>query len=195
MSGNAITIEDVPRIGRRAKIVIAVVAGTVLVAVVVGGWWMRRRLAAVDAFSSVLTETARADPDRILKQVNRRYRGMSDEQRKAALDDPAVVEQLFAEMTVTEMRRSFAPIFKLPRPVRARIFKESAASIRESSRKHTNRDIAEFLDSPSGKGMLSGLSQFFILELSGREKAETAPLANEIFRQINRGKAHGRQRR
>ena len=46
--------------------------------------------------------------------------------------------------------------------------------------------VAEFFESPAGRGALRGASKFFLLELSGKQKADSAPLTQAMYEIVKR---------
>jgi hypothetical protein len=76
------------------------------------------------------------------------------------------------------MEKSFGLLFKLPKPLRTKIIADSAAKLR--SKANRKQRIDSFLASNGGNAALRGASKFFWLGLSGKQKAEVAPLTAAV---------------
>ncbi len=136
-----------------------------------------------------LIENALKNPQQVkagdlLRATSKSFQKLSPQQQQMILSDNKKLNKLVAESIYKNMDKSFKLLFKLPRPIRAKIIADSAANLRAKSNR--TYKIDKFMSSPGGKAALQGAAAYFWYGLSGKQKAEVAPLieaVNEIIKQ------------
>lgn len=151
-------------------------SGAALVAVLVLVYsWGRGQLRKARALQQAIANPQHIEPGPLLNEIAGAFQDMSDAQKKALLADPVATEKLIAETTNAELKKSFSLLFMLPPSMREKLIRESAENLRRTAREKPEK-VAAFFDSPGGNGALRGASQFFLLDLSGKQKVEAQPL-------------------
>lgn len=127
----------------------------------------------------------------LLDQIDASFRDMPEAEKKKLLEDPAATEKQIAEATSRELEKSFKLLFLLPSSIREKVIRESADDLRRKALENPDK-VSDFFDSPAGGGALKGASKFFTLQLSGRQKVESAPLT-QVMHEIIREQAARRK--
>ncbi|MFA6716337.1 MAG: hypothetical protein WC082_01430 [Victivallales bacterium] len=170
------------RPGKKQKIIW--LSGMVLLvfiaALVYFGFWLNERRKNAEIIRDAIANPQTIKPEKFLNTIDKSFRNLDAKGKKDILKDPKKVEQYVAKATCKELQKSFKVLFCLPKPVREKIIKDSATRLLKATKKNPQR-TAEVFNSAGGRGGLEGASHFFLLHLSGREKAEVAPLTAVIF--------------
>lgn len=143
-------------------------------------FWVRDRLRSAEAIRRAIADPQHIKPEELLERIDDNFMGMSDSERDNILKDPVATENLIAAATIKELKKSFRLVFILPESQRRAVIAKSAEDIRRKARLNPEK-VGELYDSPMGKGALRGASKFFLFELSGMEKAESAPLTKAMY--------------
>jgi hypothetical protein len=170
----------------KKKIVIFSVIGIViLLFVVCSGFWVNDRIKKAEAIQKAIASPEHIDPERLLDDIDDSFRKMSDTERQKILADPAVAGKLITDATYKELNKSFKLLFILPLRIRKKVIQKSADDLRAKALKDPEK-VAAFFESPAGSGALRGASKFFLLELTGKQKAESAPLTQAMYEIVKR---------
>ncbi len=164
----------------RTKVVALSMALLVAVATVAAGLWLRERLTCAKAIQQAIADPQHIKPEELLERIDVDFRGMSDAAKENLLSDTVATENYIAEATVKELQKSFRLVFILPESNRRAVIAQSAEDIRRKAQNNPEK-VTDLFNSPAGKGALRGASKFFLFELSGKEKAEAAPLTKAMY--------------
>ncbi|MFA6569050.1 MAG: hypothetical protein WCS96_12630 [Victivallales bacterium] len=147
------------------------------------------------AIQKAIANPQHIEPEQLLNEIDGSFRNMSETEKKKLLQDPVATEKHIADATYEELDKSFKLLFTLPSSIREKVIRESADDLRRKALENPEK-VAEFFESPGGNGALRGASKFFLLELSGSQKAESAPLTQamyEIVRDQAKAKKKGKR--
>jgi len=142
--------------------------------------WVNSKMRKARAIQNAIANPEHIDPGKLLNEIDGSFREMSDVEKKKLLEDPAEMEKQIADATYRELDKSFKLIFLLPSSTRKKVIRESAENIRRKLLADPE-GVSEFFDSPGGNGALRGASRFFLFELSGKQKSESAPLTEAMY--------------
>ncbi|MDD5599709.1 MAG: hypothetical protein PHV82_17320 [Victivallaceae bacterium] len=156
-------------------------------ALVYSGYWLNERRKNAEIIRNAIADPQTIKPEKFLNTIDKSFRKLDAKSKKDILKDPKKVQQYVAKATCRELQKSFKVLFCLPKPVREKIIKDSAERLLKATKKNPQK-TAEVFNSAGGRGGLEGASHFFLLYLSGREKAEVAPLTAAIFEVARRQK-------
>ncbi|HCE42175.1 MAG TPA: hypothetical protein DET40_01335 [Lentisphaeria bacterium] len=166
---------------KRKKIIILVSCGAALVVLMFLAYsWVDSKMRKAEAIQKAIANPEYIDPEKLLNEIDSSFRGLSDPEKKKLLQDPAATEKQIAEATCKELGKSFKLLFMLPSSIREKVIRESADDLRRKALEDPDK-VSDFFDSSAGNGALRGASRFFLLELSGRQKAESAPLTQAMY--------------
>jgi hypothetical protein len=153
----------------------------IIVTVICLGNWLGKRRRNAEIIQQAITNPQTIKPGKFLNAVGTSFRNLPEKQKKSILKDPALTEKYVAEAICKELNKSFKMLFCLPAPIRKKIISTSAERLLNSARKNPGKVTATF-NSAGGRGALNGASRFFLLYLSGKEKAEVAPLTAAMYK-------------
>jgi hypothetical protein len=180
------------KLNKKGKIICsASAAAAVLVIstlICLGNWYNERQRNA-EIIRKAITNPQNLEPEKFLNTIDESFHSLPEQKKRRILKDRELMKKYVAEATSKELSKSFKVLFCLPKPLRKKIIKTSAERLLDSARKDPKRVTATF-NSVAGHGALRGASRFFLLNLSGEEKAEVAPLTAamyEIVRQQSKG--------
>jgi hypothetical protein len=151
----------------------------ILLLVFLGTWFEERRQNA-EMIRDALMDPQNLDPERFLNTLDDSFRKLPPQTRRGILQNPKLLKNYMAKATGKELNKSFKILFCLPKPVRKEIIKDSAERLLKIARENPKRVNATF-ESPAGHGALNGASNYFLLNLSGKQKAELAPLTAAMY--------------
>lgn len=169
---------------RKIIIVSGIVFGILVILTVVAGYWINVKIRKAKELAALLADPVHVDADELLQTIDSTYRDMSDEERRKILDEPEKVKEFAATAIKKELHNTFDLLFKLPKPIRTRVIRESAAQLRHRRHEVGKQELDNFFTSSAGQGALQGASNFFTVELSARQKLEMVPLTEEVFQVI-----------
>lgn len=177
------------RPGKKRKIiwVSGIISVLLTAALVYSGYWLNERRKNAEIIRNAIADPQTIKPEKFLNTIDKSFRKLDAKSKKDILKDPKKVQQYVAKATCRELQKSFKVLFCLPKPVREKIIKDSAERLLKATKKNPQK-TAEVFNSAGGRGGLEGASHFFLLYLSGREKAEVAPLTAAIFEVARRQK-------
>jgi len=151
-----------------------------LVALAVWSWqWMAERRQNAAAIQEAIANPRNIDTAKLLNDIDASFSRLGAVEKQKILDDPKATHARVSEATCRELAKSFKILFQLPKPLRKRLILESAEDLRRKVAANPER-VDAFFDSPAGNAALQGSSRFFLLELSGQEKAEASPLTQAM---------------
>ncbi len=162
-----------------------------LISIIVGGMWGQTRLKKTRAIQHAIANPEYIDPEKLLNTIDDSFRNMSDIEKKKIIADPVAAENLIADATYTDFKKSFKLLFTLPPSIRKKVIKQSADELRAKALQDPEK-IEFFFESPAGSGSLRGASKFFLLELTGKQKSDSAPLTQAMYEIVKR-QAHKRR--
>ncbi|MFZ2655765.1 MAG: hypothetical protein WAX69_12610 [Victivallales bacterium] len=166
---------------RRRKIIVLAVCGASAAAILLLVYsWVDSKIRKAEAIQKAIANPQHIDPEKLLNEIDGSFRGMSEAEKKKLLQDPVATEKQIADATCEELDKSFKLLFMLPSSIREKVIRESADDLRRKALENPEK-IADFFESSGGNGALRGASRFFLLELSGRQKAESAPLTQAMY--------------
>ena len=161
--------------------------------IIVGGWGYQRKKNA-DLIQRAMNDPSNVDPENYLNQIDESFSNMTDLDKKKILSDPDKLEKHVAAATYNELKKSFHLIFKLPPAMRKKMIHNQAEVLREKALADPDR-VEEIINSSIGCGSLKGASQFYMLELTGKEKAESAEITKTMYliltKQLKKTKSGG----
>ena len=153
------------------------------------GNWLDKRRRNAEIIQNAIMHPQNIEPEKFLNVIDKSFRSLSRKEKRGLLKNPKMAEKYVAEATRRELDKSFKILFCLPSPVRKKIIKASAERLLNTARENPKKITTTFR-SVGGRGALKGASNFFLLNLTGKEKAELAPLTAamyEIVRQQSKG--------
>lgn len=162
---------------------VLILSGLLCVLLVLAGlaWrWMAERSQNAAAIREAIANPRNIDTAKLLNDIDASFNGLGAAAKQKILDDPKMTNERVSEATRQELEKSFKILFQLPKPLRKRLIQESAEDIRRKVAANPER-VDAFFDSPAGSGAMQGASRFFLLELSGREKAEASPITLAMY--------------
>lgn len=165
---------------KKKRLILILTAVFVLVFVAVSGVWIKDKIRKAESIQKMIANPQRIDPEKLLNEIDSSFRKMPKSEKKKILQDPVAAEKLVADATYNELNKSFKLLFMLPPSVREKVIRQSADDLRRKALGDPEK-LAEFYDSPAGSGALRGASRFFLFELSGSQKAESAPLTEAMY--------------
>jgi len=177
------------------KTIIFAVGAAVAVALFLSYSWVGSKMRKAEAIRNAIANPQHIDPEQLLNEIDASFRDMTEAEKKKLLQDPAATEKQIAEATYGELDKSFRLLFLLPSSTREKVIRDSAGELRRKALENPEK-VAELFDSPGGNGALRGASRFFLLELSGKQKSESAPLTQamyEIVKEQAKNKKKGKQ--
>jgi hypothetical protein len=158
--------------------------------VLVGSWGYQRKRNA-ELIQKAMNDPSNVDPANYLNQIDESFRKMTEVEKKKLLADPDKLEKHVAAATYKELKKSFKLIFKLPADMRKKMIHHQAEVLRRKALADPEK-IDEIINSSIGYGSLKGASQFYMLELTGKQKAESAEITKVMYeiltKQIKKGK-------
>ncbi len=176
------------KISRKQKIIWLTGAGLLVLIIItvsyLGNWLSNRRRNA-EIIQQAITNPQTIKPRKFLDAVGTSFRNLPEKQKKNILKDPKLTEKYVAEAMCKELNKSFKMLFCLPAPIRKKLISTSAERLLNSARKNPSHVTVTF-NSAGGRGALKGASRFFLLYLSGKEKAEVAPLTAAMYKIVRR---------
>ena len=178
---------------KKKKIIFPVIGLCIILPLLFGGIWAHKRLKKAEAIQKAIANPEYIDPEELLNTIDDSFRNMSDAEKKKLIADPVTAENLIADATYNELKKSFKLLFTLPSSIRKKVIKKSADDLRAKALKDPEK-VAEFFESPAGSGALRGASKFFLMELTGKQKSDSAPLTQAMFEIVKR-QAHRRRGR
>lgn len=147
--------------------------------VLLGNWGYQRKRNA-ELIQKAMNDPSNVDPENYLNQIDESFKNMTDTEKRAILADSDKLEKHVAAATYNELKKSFKLIFKLPPAMRRKMLHHQAEVLREKALANPDR-VDEIINSSIGYGSLKGASQFYMLELSGKEKAESAEITKVMY--------------
>ncbi len=145
--------------------------------------WLDNRRRNAEIIREAIMNPQKIDPKKFLNTLDSSFKNLPEEKKNDILKDRKQFEKYMAKATGKELEKSFNSLFYLPKPVRTKIIKMSADHLLATARKHPDKVIATF-ESPAGNGALKGASKYFLLNLSGKQKAELAPLTTAMYKVV-----------
>lgn len=173
-----------PKRKRKVILISCIVFCTLIIFAIIGGVWVNMKIQKAKELAALLADPVHVDADELLQTIDSTYRDMSDEERRKILDEPEKVKQFAAAAIKKELHSTFDLLFKLPKPIRTRVIKESAAQLRRRRHEVGKQELDNFFTSSAGQGALQGASNFFTVELSAKQKSEMIPLTEEVYQVI-----------
>jgi hypothetical protein len=153
-----------------------------------GDWAMKRQQNAT-MINNAIMHPKGIKPGEYLNTVDEKFKSLPEAEKKRIMDDPKLLEDYVAKATTKELQKSFKLLFYLPRSMRKKMIKETAEKLLKKAENDPDKINAVF-SSVGGRGALRGASNFFLLNLTGKQKAELAPVTNAMYlivRQQSRG--------
>jgi len=169
---------------RKKIIIIALCAAAVLGMLFLSYCWVDSKMRKAEAIQKAIANPQYIDPEKLLNEIDGSFKDMSEAEKKKLLQDPEATEKQIADATCEELGKSFKLLFLLPSSIREKVIRESADDLRRKAQANPEK-IAEFFESTGGNGALRGASRFFLLELTGKQKAESAPLTQAMYEIVN----------
>jgi hypothetical protein len=167
--------------GTKRKIIIFALCGVATaMSLFLVYFWVNSKMRKARAIQNAIANPEYIDPGKLLNEIDGSFREMSDAEKKKLLNDPTETEKQIADATYRELDKSFKLLFLLPSSTREKVIKESAEDLRRKALADPE-GVSEFFDSPGGNGALRGASRFFLFELSGKQKSESAPLTEAMY--------------
>lgn len=163
---------------KRTLVIILVLV--VLTPIIVVGVWGYQRKKNADLIQRAMNDPSNIDPENYLNQIDESFNNMTNLEKKKILSDPDKLEKHVAAATYNELKKSFHLIFKLPPSMRKKMLHHQAEVLRKKALADPER-IEKIINSPVGYGSLKGASQFYMLELTGKEKAESAEITKVMY--------------
>jgi hypothetical protein len=176
------------KFNKKQKIIWSVSAGLltlVIVTVIWLGHWLDERRRNAEMIQQAIMNPQTIKPEKFLNTVGTSFRDLPEKRKKSILKDPKLTEKYVADAICKDLNKSFKMLFCLPAPIRKKIISASAKRLLDSARKNPGKVTATF-NSIGGRGALNGASRFFLLYLSGKEKAEVAPLTAAMYKIVRR---------
>ena len=167
------------------KIILPILGVILVVSLIVFGFWANKRMKNAEAIQKAIANPEYIDPEELLNTIDDSFRNMSDIEKKKLMADPVKAENLVAEATYKELNKSFKLLFRLPSSIRKEVIQKSDDDLRAKALSDPDK-VAEFFESPAGRGSLRGASKFFLLELTGKQKADSAPLTQAMYEIVKR---------
>ena len=177
---------------KRPLIIIAVLI--VVTPIIVVGVWGYQRKKNADLIQQAMNDPSNVDPENYLNQIDESFNNMTDFEKKKILSDPDKLEEHVAAATYNELKKSFHLIFKLPPAMRKKMLHNQAEALRKKALDDPDK-VEEIMNSSVGYGSLKGASQFYMLELTGKQKAESAEITKVMYliltKQLKKSKSGG----
>ena len=180
------------KIDRKQKIIysVSVISLTLIITILVfWGNWLDKRRRNAEIIQNAIMNSQTLEPEKFLNTIDASFKNLTKNRKKSILKDHKLLKKYVAEATCKELDKSFKMLFCLPKPVRKKVIKKTAEHLLNLARTKPG-EVTNTFRSTAGHGALSGASRFFLLNLSGKEKAEAAPLTAamyEIVRQQSKG--------
>jgi len=149
------------------------------------GLWGYTRFKKAKAIQRAIANPKYIDPEELLNVIDDSFRKLSDAQKKELMSNPLAIEKRVADATYKELKKSYKLLFTLPSHIRKQVIQQSADDLRAKALQDPEK-VADFFESPTGMGSLRGASKFFLMELTGKQKSESAPLTQAMYEIIKR---------
>jgi hypothetical protein len=146
---------------------------------IIGNWGYQRKKNA-ELIQKAMNDPSNVDPGNYLNQIDESFKNMTEIEKQNILSDSDKLEKHVAAATYKELKKSFHLIFKLPPAMRKQMIHHQAEVLREKALSDPEK-IEEIINSSVGCGSLKGASQFYMLELTGKEKAESAEITKVMY--------------
>ncbi len=180
-----------PMMKRKTVLLLFCTLCILLVLSVLATGWIKERIKNARIIKEAIANPKNITAGRLLNGIDSSFSGLGEEEKKAILENPEMMDARVAEATYKELKKSFDVMFQLPEPLRRHIIRESADNLSRILKKDPN-GVDDFFDSPGADGVMKGVGKLFFLELSGKEKAELAPLI-KAFNEIAKAQAKRRK--
>lgn len=162
------------------KPLIIILALIVLTPLTMVGTWGYQRKKNAELIQKAMNDPSNVDPGNYLNQIDESFKNMTEIEKQKILSDSDKLEKHVATATYKELKKSFHLIFKLPPAMRKQMIHHQAEVLREKALSDPEK-IEEIINSSVGCGSLKGASQFYMLELTGKEKAESAEITKVMY--------------
>lgn len=157
----------------------------VLVFISFAGLWGYKRMERAKAIQQAIANPEYIDPAKLLNQIDDSFVKLPQAEKNKIVSDPKLAKKLIADATFKELNKSYKLLFILPPSIRKKVIQKSADDLRKKALKNPEK-VAAFFESPAGSGSLRGASKFFLLGLSGKQKSESAPLTQAMYKIVKR---------
>ena len=168
---------------KKKKVAFAAVATAVALSVL--AWWgwhsYRQHLRLMENIKLATTNPAGMNPGAIIGQIDRGFAKLPEEEKRRILADPQLTAGRIEKACYENYQQAFGTLFSLPAPIRERLIRNSADAI-SSSIDRNKRKVNDFYESPAGQAALRAASNYFMLELSGRQKNELKPITDAFHK-------------
>ena len=158
----------------------SILAVVVLSPVLYGAFWGYQRKKNAELIQKAMNDPSNVDPTNYLNQIDESFSNMTEVEKKKITDDPDKLEKHVADATYKELKKSFKLIFKLPPSMRKEMIHHQAEVLKEKALSDPDK-LDEIINSSIGCGSLKGASQFYMLELTGKQKAESAEVTKVMY--------------
>lgn len=161
-------------------------AGLLLLLLVGGlsfwGWRSyRARVALMEKVKLAMSNPNGLTPKKLVSRLDDSFSSLPESEQERIVSDPKLLSERVREASYANYKRAFGDLFMLPGPVRRKLIENSARSVAASVEKDP-RKVDAFYESDAGKAALRAASEYFFVELSGRQKAELKPLTDAFFK-------------
>ena len=181
--------------GKKKRVLWIVGAVLLLLLLAILVWWgrqsYREHVRLMENIKLVTANPGGLKPGAIIDQIDRGFARLPATERQKILADPKLLSERIEKASYENYKQAFGQLFLLPAPLREKVIASSAASIAASIEKNRQK-VDNFYDSDAGKAALRAASNYFLLELSGRQKAELKPITDAFFKvhqnRMQRGK-------
>ncbi len=155
------------------------------------GWgWQRyrRRLRLLEMVKVAIANPDGLSPKQFLGRIDDNFTSLPEVDQKRIIADPSLLAEHIRQASYDNYKAAFGDLFKLPSPVRRKLIQRAADAVVVAMEKNPAR-VEAFYESEAGKAALRAASEYFFIELSGKQKAELKPLTDAFFKiQSQKGK-------
>ena len=167
-------------IKKNKGVMYALLALVVLSPVFYLGFWGYQRKKNAELIQKAMNDPSNVDPTNYLNQIDDSFNSMTEVEKEKITSDPEKLEKHVAAATYKELKKSFKLIFKLPPSMRKKMIHHQAEVLKEKALSDPD-NVDEIINSSIGYGSLKGASQFYMLELTGKQKAEAAEITKVMY--------------
>jgi len=141
-----------------------------------GYWWYERKMKPIRALQAAMSDPKSLNSEVLLGKIDHSFSSLPDADKKKIMSDPKLLGESIENASYNTFKESFGGLFMLPEPVRKKVIQSSAAALLEKAKDKEN--LAAFYESEAGKAALRAATKYFLLDLTGKQKTELAPLIN-----------------
>lgn len=165
---------------RRVVFALAIIFG---LAAFIGWGWRRyqQRLRLLEKVKLAVANPDGLAPGKFLSRIDDGFDSLPEDDQQRILSNPDLLAEHIRQASYNNYKAAFGDLFKLPAPVRGRLIQNAARSVTAAVEKNPER-VDAFYESEAGKAALRAASEYFFIELSGKEKAELKPLTDAFFK-------------